>query len=130
VTLILDASIWLAALDPDDGFHESSRSLVHGDVTALDLTLYEVANVATVRWSDPASARDVCELVLDACDVLIRIDQDLLEETIAVSAHERITVYDAAYVAAAAREGYELVSADFPDLVNRGLAKPPDYFFK
>lgn len=128
MTLILDASIWLAALDPDDRFHEPSRSLVHRDVTALDLTLYEVANVATVRWSDPASARDVYDLVLNACEVLIRVDEDLLEETIAVAAREHITVYDAAYVAAAARESYELVSTDFPDLVDRGLAKPPDYF--
>jgi predicted nucleic acid-binding protein len=131
LTLLLDASVWIAALDSDDRFHDPARVLARsseGGVAALDLTLYEVANVATRRWDDPESARDLCQLVVAACDLLIRVDERLLEEAIDVAAREQLTVYDAAYVAAAAHYGRVLVSADMADLVSRGLAQPPDYF--
>ena len=57
--LLLDAGVWIAAKDGEDRYSEAARLLaVDSDqaVAALDLTLYEVANVvgARKRRSDDA----------------------------------------------------------------------------
>lgn len=130
MSLLLDASVWLAAVDQDDHFHRASSALVGAagsDHAALDLTVYEVGNVAARRWFDAERARRLCLLVLTVCgERLIRIGADLAEEAVRIAEHERITVYDAAYVAAARREDRTLVSGDLEDLVGRGLALAPD----
>jgi predicted nucleic acid-binding protein len=130
VSLLLDASVWLAAADRDDAYHEAAHGLVsakQAQHAALDLTIYEVGNVAARRWSDPERARRLCLLVLTVCaERLVRLGADLAEEAVRVADREQITVYDAAYVAAARREGHVLVSGDLADLVDRGLALAPD----
>jgi predicted nucleic acid-binding protein len=94
---------------------------------ALDLTVYEVGNVAARRWRDPERAERLCLVVLTACgERLVRIGADLAEEAVRIADREQITVYDAAYVAAARRDGHTLVSGDLADLVGRGLASAPD----
>jgi predicted nucleic acid-binding protein len=130
--LLLDASVWLAALDEEDRFHLSAdrivRSAAEGAALgALDLTLYEVANVATVRWRSPVDAERVVELVTLCCpDRLVRCDPELLTGAAAIANDRQLTVYDAAYVAAARVLGWTLVSADLADLVRPGLAIAPD----
>ena len=55
---LLDSSVWLAAHDGADSAHDACRRLVLApelDRPALDLTLHEVANVATAKWRDGAS---------------------------------------------------------------------------
>jgi len=65
--------------------------------------------------------------VLTACaERLVRIDADLADEAVGIADREQITVYDAAYVAAARREGHVLVSGDLADLVDSGLALVSD----
>lgn len=131
-SLLLDASVWLAALDTDDAFHAEARQLLDaaGDGTAtlaaLDLTLYEVANVAVVRWRSEADAARLVTLVGLACpDTLERADEDLLREASATAQRHDLTVYDGAYIAAGRRRGWELVSGDLGDLVTPGLAISP-----
>jgi predicted nucleic acid-binding protein len=131
--LLLDASVWLASLDGDDTYHLPARDLLEAAaagtavVAALDLTLYEVANVAVVRWGSPSDANRLVELVRVACpETLERADADLLEHAVAIAAEHKLTVYDAAYVAAGRRRGWTLVSSDVPDLVTPGLAVSPD----
>lgn len=106
--LLLDASVWLAALDADDHAHESARTILEasaGDevaLAALDLTLYEIANVAVVRWRSSADAERLVALVLVACpDTLLRVDEGLVRAAAAIATSDRLTVHDAAYVAAA-----------------------------
>lgn len=132
-TFLLDASVWLAALDQDDRYHAPARSLLDAaasgkaSVAALDLTLYEVANVAVVRWQSPEDAVALVQLVHLACpDTLERADPELLERAAAIAAEHEITVYDAAYVAAGRRRGWTLVSGDVSDLVTPKLAVAPD----
>lgn len=132
-TLLLDASVWLAALDPEDDNHEAAAKLVQaaadGTVTlaALDLTLYEVANVAVVRWRSRSDAERLVDLVRLACtDTLERADDELLRLASALAAEHGLTVYDAAYVAAAKRRAWKLVSSDLADLVAPGHAIPPN----
>lgn len=130
--LLLDASVWLASLDSDDQHHAAARQLLEsaaaGSTTlaALDLTLYEVANVAVVRWRSPMDAERLVRLVTSACPTtLVRADDALLREATTTAAHHRLTVYDGAYVAAARRYGWILVSGDLRDLVDPGLAVSP-----
>lgn len=131
--LLLDASVWLACLDRDDRHHRPARRILEaaaaGSATlaALDLTLYEVANVAVVHWASPADAGRLVELVRLACaERLVRADEGLLRDAAAVAADHAITVHDGAYVAAARRHGWSLVSGDLRDLVGRGLAVASD----
>jgi len=127
---LLDSNVWLAAVNADEEDHVPARRLVEGAIehplAALDLTLYEVANVAMKRWRSPARARAVATLVRDACLKRIgTVDAELLERAIALSSEHKLTIYDAAYVAAAQLHGWTLVSGDHADLVDPGLAITP-----
>ena len=132
-TLLLDASVWLAALDVDDANHAASKRLAEASgkaevaLAALDLTLYEVANVAVTRWRSPDDAKRVVELVLAACPQTIEpASGELLDEAGRIAAEHGLTIYDAAYVACARRRQWKLVSGDVSDLVKPELAVSPD----
>jgi predicted nucleic acid-binding protein len=127
---LLDASVWAAAFDPADRFHAPARSIVldvDHPVAALDLTLYELANVLGVKMGLPEQARDVAQLVVDRCgSSLVKIDPPSLASACRLAREHGLTAYDAAYVAAAERQGWQLVSLDLRDLVSKGLAVTPD----
>jgi predicted nucleic acid-binding protein len=128
--LLLDASVWIAAKDQEDRYFEAARAVAVDParrVAALDLTLYEVANGLGVRQRRSAEATDLCHLIVGRCgDDLLAIDGKLIESTLAIASEHRLTSYDAAYVAAARRHGWTLVSTDIADLVSKGLAVTPD----
>ncbi len=54
------------------------------------------------------------------------MDGDLIRLTIEVAIEHQLSSYDAAYVAAARRHDWTLVSTDIRDLVSKGLAITPD----
>jgi len=133
--VLCDSGVWLAAANPveQEPFHDSSRRLLLelGDraeeIGALDLTLYEVANVATVSWRDPVAATELMSFIRDcAQDSLVRCVPELLESAVHEASRHGISVYDAAHVAAAQALGWTLVSTNVRDLVGRGLAVTPD----
>jgi predicted nucleic acid-binding protein len=128
--LLLDASVWVAAKDERDRYREAARSLaVDSDrpVAALDLTLYEVANVVGARKGRTEEATDLCRLISARClDNLVAVDAELVRRTVGIAAEHELTAYDAAYVAAARRHGWTLISTDIADLVSKGLAVAPD----
>lgn len=126
--LLLDASVWVAATDKGDRYHASSRAItVAGDELAiLDLTLYEVANVVTRRFKAAAPATAAVQAVLAASGRVLRADANTIADTVGIAAEHGLTAYDAAYVAAARRHDWTLVSTDIKDLVGRGLAVTPD----
>jgi predicted nucleic acid-binding protein len=128
--LLLDASAWVAAIDSDDSFHASAAALAVAEdrsVAALDLTLYEIANVVGVRDRRPEQAGYLGRLVVERCaERLVRADLDLILAAVDSASEHGLTAYDAAYVAAARRNGWTLVSTDVRDLVSRGLAVTPD----
>jgi predicted nucleic acid-binding protein len=96
-------------------------------VAALDLTFYEVSNALGVRRGHTEEAMSLCRLISRRCGGdLLSIDLDLVEAALEVSQQHGLTAYDAAYVAAAERTGWTLVSADIADLVSKGLAVTPD----
>lgn len=128
--LLLDAGVWVAAKDGDDRYFEAARTLIldtSRPVASLDLTLYEAANVVGSRWKNPDAAKELCRLIVARCgDRLLVVDPDLIDSAIGVAAEHGLTSYDAAYVAAARRHDWTLVSADIADLVGKGLAVAPD----
>jgi predicted nucleic acid-binding protein len=128
--LLLDASVWIAAADSDDTYHAAARTLVL-DVTrplgALDLTLYEIANVVGVVKGQHEIAARICRTLLERSEgKLARVDGELAEHAIALAAEHGLTAYDAAYVAAAREHAWTLISVDLKDLVKPGLAATPD----
>jgi predicted nucleic acid-binding protein len=130
-TLLLDSGVWLATRDADDPFHEPAKALVGPRAperaAALDLTLYEVGNVATARWRSPDDAALLIELVATASeDRLVRVDAGLLGDAVSTAATAGLSVYDAAYVACARQRGWQLVSTDLADLVEPGHAWSPE----
>lgn len=128
--LLLDASIWVAAGVPGHRWNADAATLVRrppGPLAALDLTLYEVANVVGAVNRDPDSARTLVRIARRRCgDRLVAVDADLLDAALGLTAEHGLTAYDAAYVAAARRNGWTLVSIDVRDLVSKGLAVTPD----
>lgn len=128
--LLLDASVWVAAKDSRDRYFDVARPLVLDaarTLGALDLTLYEVANVVGSRWRKPDVAAELCRTIAARCgEYLLAVDASLIDSALEIAAKHDLTAYDAAYAAAARRRGWTLVSADITDLVSKGLAVAPD----
>jgi predicted nucleic acid-binding protein len=129
-TLLLDASVLLAAFDSDDAHHEPARALlVDPDITlaTLDLARYEVANVAVRGWRTPKKVTSLLAAVeqIAGDGGVLASDAPLLERASELAEQHTISVYDAAYVAAADQADRQLVSCDERDLVSRQLAVDP-----
>src|SRR5262245_29248921 len=117
---LIDAGVWVAISDPDDRYHAAAHAIV-GDVeaplAALDLTLYEVANVMGPKKGQPREGRVLLKLISKRCgEDLVVVDAELIESALELTAEHGLTAYDAAYVAAARRHGWTLVSTDVADL--------------
>jgi len=128
--LLLDASIWVLLVDPEDRQHSDAVTLIRDhapSLAALDLTLYEITNAVGVKRGDLGEATNVIRLLLACCrDRVVSADEELIESALEIAVRHELTAYDAAYVAAARRYGWTLVSADVADLVSKGLAVTPD----
>jgi predicted nucleic acid-binding protein len=130
MVLLLDSSVILATADSKDVQHASARRLLGQrelDLATLDLARYEVANVAVRSWGEPGVVEPLLALIeriaMDGGVTSASIS--LVSRAVEVAAEHGISVYDAAYVAAADQVGATLVSCDIRDLVDNGLAIPP-----
>jgi predicted nucleic acid-binding protein len=129
-TLLLDASVILAAFDTDDDLHGPSQTLLADaevTLTTLDLARYEVANVAVRGWCEPGRVDPLLEAIdrISGDGGVIPSTTTLLSRAAELADEHTISVYDAAYVAAADQAGGTLVSCDIRDLVGKGLASSP-----
>ena len=129
-TLLLDASVLLAAFDPEDDHYEPARALLEDDevtLSTLDLARYEVTNVAVRAWRAQESVAPllaVIERLADDGGILLSTGT-LLTKAAEIAERHAISVYDAAYAAAASDAGHRLISCDERDLVSKGLAALP-----
>jgi predicted nucleic acid-binding protein len=128
--LLLDSGVWVASISTDDRFEPAARELV-ADVShhfsALDLTLYEVANAVGAKRGRFDEAASICRTIARRCAwATVRMDGRLVESVLDVAVTHGLTSYDAAYVAVARRHDWTLVSTDIRDLVSKGLAITPD----
>jgi predicted nucleic acid-binding protein len=128
--VLLDAGVWIASGSPDQPEHGAASRLIRkppAPLAAIDLTVYEVANVVGVRERRPDAALTLAKILRRRCaDRVVKLDDDLLDFTLELAAEHSLSAYDAAYVAAARRNGWQLVSLDLRDLVSKGLAVTPD----
>lgn len=129
-TLLLDASVLLAAFDPEDDHHESARTLLEDEdatLATLDLARYEVANVAVRAWRAPDSVTPLLAVVERLADDggVVPSTDTLLTRAAEIAERHTISVYDAAYAAAADEGGHRLISCDERDLVSKDLAALP-----
>jgi predicted nucleic acid-binding protein len=128
--LLLDASVWIDSATPGNRWHEASQALIRNPpepIGAIDLTLYEVANVIGARERRPDVALALSQILRRRCsDRILTLDPDLFQATLEVASEHGLTAYDAAYVASARRHGWQLVSLDVRDLVSKGLAVTPE----
>ncbi|HET7416046.1 MAG TPA: PIN domain-containing protein [Solirubrobacterales bacterium] len=128
-SFLVDASVWVAAGVTASPANADAQRFVRSGASliALDLTLYEVINAVGRRYRQPELARRVAQALLSSCDGdLCRVDGSLAEDLTEVVGEHGLSAYDAAYVAAARRHGWQLVSLDVRDLVSKGLAVTPD----
>lgn len=132
---LCDSGVWLAAANAsgDETYHAAADALLRAlgdrgeEIGALDLTLYETANVATRRWGSASEAMLLVAFIRDAAaGSLVGWSGAMLDDATQVAARHGLSVYDAAYVATARALGWTLVSTDVRDLVSRGLAITPD----
>jgi predicted nucleic acid-binding protein len=129
-TLLLDASVILAAFDRRDRNYESAKRLMADNsltLATLDLARYEVANTAVRGWGAPDSVGPLL-FALDqiAGDGGVVVSTSaLLARAAELATRHTISVYDAAYVAAVEAGDRSLVSCDERDLVSKGLAVLP-----
>jgi predicted nucleic acid-binding protein len=129
-TVLLDASVVLAAFDPDDRCHEAAGALLtDGSLTlaTLDLARYEVASVAVRAWSAPDSVAQLLRALgrIEEDGGVVKSSGTLIGRAAELAERHEIAVYDAAYVAAAEEAERTLVSCDVRDLVSKGLARLP-----
>jgi predicted nucleic acid-binding protein len=130
VTLLLDASVLLAAFDPDDANHAPARALLEDaevTIATLDLARYEVANVAVRARRAPGSVAPLLSAIdrVGEDGGIVTSDGALMARAVELAELHSLSVYDAAYAAAAIDSGRDLVSCDERDLVSRGLATLP-----
>jgi len=127
--LLLDASVWVLLVDPEDPRHGDAVTLVRERATslaALDLTMHEIGNAIGVKRGNLREAGNVIRLLLACCrDRVVSADEKLAVSALEIASEHGLTAYDAAYVAAARRYGWTLVSADIADLVSKDLAVAP-----
>lgn len=130
MTQLVDASVWAALADPVDGHHLDAQALLLDSelpLAALDLTYFEIANAVGVKMQRPERAGWVAAIVTTRCgDRLVRVETRLVEDALGLAVEHGLSAYDAAYVAAAQRHGWQLVSIDHRGLVAKGLAVTPD----
>ena len=128
--LLLDASVWVSLTERGNPHREAAAKLIRERawmLNALDLTLYEVANAIGVKQGNAEVARRVNRLLRRSCrDRVLAVEAELLDSALGIAGENGLTIYDAAYVAAARRHGMTLVSLDIRDLVSKGLAVTPD----
>lgn len=126
---LVDASVWVAAVTPWHPQHEQAGGFLEAGypMTVLDLTLYEVSNAVAGQYAQPEEARRLVRGLSRASALPpLQADVALHEDGLDLMAEHGLTAYDAAYVAAARRNGWQLVSLDVRDLVSKGLAVTPD----
>jgi predicted nucleic acid-binding protein len=129
-TLLLDASVILAAFDRDDAHHKPARAILADPaftLATLDLARYEVANVAIRAWRAPARVAPLLEAIerIAYDGGVIASTTALLTRAAILAEKHAISVYDAAYAAASGQGDRALVSCDTRDLLSKGLATSP-----
>lgn len=117
--IVVDASVWVARLVPQDVFHSTVRDWMEtqrlaGQVfISPTLLLPEVAGAISRRAGDTRLARRTINTLIDLPGLrLVALDQPLIVEAAQLSADLGLRGADSVYVAAAIRLRLPLVTLD------------------
>lgn len=131
-TVVIDASVWIAAVDPGDPERESAeRCLVTIAGTLTQVVVPAIARVEVAcalrrRFGDPLWAQEMVSVLFGA--PFIRestVDPTLVQEAVMLGTDASLRGMDALYVAVAARESAVLVTLD-RELLERGSGVTPE----
>jgi predicted nucleic acid-binding protein len=130
--VVIDASVWVAAVDSREPGHAVARRLLSdlsdGGTTILvpSLMRVEVACALTRRLGDPAAAMAQVAALLDAPFIVeIPLDRGRAVHAASMGAERRLRGADAVYAALAHAEGATLVTLD-RDMRERANAIAPE----
>jgi predicted nucleic acid-binding protein len=129
--LTVDASVWVAAADPNDRFYDESQNFLAGVQVSGDRIVLpafarvEVACALARKLGNPLRARQLSNDVM-ALSVVehVPLDADLLERALFQGTGERLRGADALYAATASLNGAKLVSWD-NELIERAGGLTP-----
>lgn len=117
--VIVDASVWVSRLVPQDAFHAVSRdwleryTLAGGEIVAPALLLSEVSGAVARRIDDARFALQAVEVILRLPVLrVVAVDERLARDAAALAANLRLRGADAIYVAVARRLDIPLVTLD------------------
>ena len=127
---LLDAGVWVAARDPEDDFHSAAREVVarlRASGRGPGSHLLRGCERDGQSQRAGREARYLLRTLETRCgDDVVAVSAQSIDAVLELAAEHGLTAYDAAYVAAAGRYGWVLVSTDVADLVSKGLAVTPD----
>ncbi|MEN6610980.1 MAG: type II toxin-antitoxin system VapC family toxin [Methanoregulaceae archaeon] len=116
--VILDSSIIAAIFFPEKITEKAIEIAERHDCITVDLAYAEVANVAWKRVTHSSQDTDAVKSSLDECLAFIRETcqvipvQDLVPEAYNLACSQRITIYNALFLAGAVQTESLLVTAD------------------
>lgn len=128
IRIVVDASVWVSLLVPQDVHHPASRHWLHqytaggGMLVEPVLLLAEVAGATARRTGHPAlGRRAVAQVLVFPTLRLAPLDRQLGQAAAQMAADHRLRGADAVYVALAAELGIPLVTWD-AEQIARGQA--------
>lgn len=133
-SLVLDASVLVAAADRSDVFHEPSRELLRriiaDGVTVILPAIAELETAAALgrRLGDGRKALALTRrLVTILRSRIVAIDAPLLQIALQEAAHHSLRGYDALYAAAALKHRAQLVAWDRELIERAGATRPTEW---
>lgn len=117
--VVVDASVWVASLVPQDVFYQASQRwlqqqrLLGAELISPALLLTEVAGVISRQTRDPHLAHEVVEILIELPGLtLVEMNYTLVQRATDLAARLGLRCADAFYVAVAAFLGLPLATFD------------------
>lgn len=129
MTLLVDASVWVAAIDTDDPGSTASYELIRRaeiDRATIDLACLEVTNALSRRCSASTAKATLQLMRWSTRGRTVSLSESELDHLGEVVSRTGLSAYDGAYVVVAASRRWQLVSLDRRDLVEPGWAITPE----
>jgi predicted nucleic acid-binding protein len=134
LSLAIDASVWVAALDESDAFHDESQTFLAATAVEgarLIIPEFAVAEVACAlarKLRSPVTARRLTQDILHASEARrAPVDTELIDAALRLGTDACLRGADALYLATARLTGSTLVSWDQELIQRAGALSPPDW---
>ncbi|NPA05413.1 MAG: type II toxin-antitoxin system VapC family toxin [Crenarchaeota archaeon] len=118
--IVIDASAVAKYLLREQGWGEVERYLVEDDVVSLDLMLKEVLNtiwkhaviLGTITRSLAEEKKQILYSLVEDGIILVEREEKYLDKAFSIALKNRVTIYDALYIAQALEHRATLLTSD------------------